>query len=118
MHRPGTELPLGWASEPVMVGATCLPAPVWAAGADAPAALVSAARHELEMQLDDTHVREAQDRGDAIFNEVAARQDTTQPNQRHPLENHRLLPEPHPCNSSPLWTKAGDSRAPVGRDQS
>jgi hypothetical protein len=51
---------------------------VWAAGANPPAALVSAARHELEMQLDDTHVREAQDRDDAISNEVAARQDTTQ----------------------------------------
>jgi hypothetical protein len=26
--------------------------------------------------------------------------------------------EPHPCNSSPLWTTAGDSRAPPDRGPS
>lgn len=52
---------------------------VWAAGSNASPSLLAAARHELEMQLDGTHAREAMDRQAATFNDVLAEQDSPQP---------------------------------------
>jgi hypothetical protein len=43
---------------------------VWAAGPDPSPTLIAAARHEFELQLDGTHIREAQDRHRAVVQQV------------------------------------------------
>lgn len=43
---------------------------VWAAAPNPPAALIAAARHEFDMQLDGSHAQEADARNRAIFDDA------------------------------------------------